>query len=317
MDAKLETPFALAGKKVWVAGHRGMVGSATVGRLESEDCEILVAGRDELDLRNQSAVEAWVRDRKPDVAIVAAATVGGILANSTYPADFLYDNLIIETNIIHASHLAEVEKLLFLGSACIYPRDASQPMAEEALLSGPLEPSNEWYAVAKIAGIKLCQAYRVQYGSDFISAQPNNLYGPGDNFDLKSSHVIPALMAKAHNAKLGGDPAMEIWGSGTPKREFLHVNDLADALVHLLKHFSGEVQINIGTGEEVTIRELAETINRAVGFEGELAFDATKPDGSPRKLLNVDRMKALDWHSSIDLKSGLASTYAWYLENAA
>ena len=317
MDAKLETPFALAGKKVWVAGHRGMVGSATVRRLESEDCEIVVAGRDELDLRNQSAVEAWVRDRKPDVAVVAAATVGGILANSTYPADFLYDNLIIETNIIHASHLAEVEKLLFLGSACIYPRDASQPMAEEALLSGPLEPSNEWYAVAKIAGIKLCQAYRVQYGSDFISAQPNNLYGPGDNFDLKSSHVIPALMAKAHNAKLKGDPAMEIWGSGTPKREFLHVNDLADALVHLLKHFSGEVQINIGTGEEVTIRELAETINQAVGFEGELAFDASKPDGSPRKLLNVDRMKALDWHSSIDLKSGLASTYAWYLENAA
>jgi len=247
--------------------------------------------------------------------VVAAATVGGIFANSTRPADFIYDNLAIETNIIHAAYLQNVQKLLFLGSACIYPREAAQPMREEALLTGPLEPTNEWYAIAKIAGIKLCQAYRRQHGCDFISAQPNNLYGPGDNFDLESSHVIPALMRKAHEAKLSATPSFEIWGSGRPRREFLHVDDLADALIYLLKHFSGDVPLNIGTGEEVTIAELARTIADVVGFKGDLTFDTSKPDGSPRKLLDDRRMKALGWRASIGLRDGLASSYRWFLDH--
>jgi GDP-L-fucose synthase len=314
-DDKLAQPFSLAGKRIWVAGHRGMVGSATVRRLARESCEILVADRAELELRDQASVLTWMERAKPDVVIVAAATVGGIYANSTRPADFLYDNLAIEANIIHAAYKLAVRKLLFLGSACIYPREAAQPMSEDALLTGPLEPTNEWYAIAKIAGIKLCQAYRKQHGCDFISAQPNNLYGPGDNFDLEGSHVIPALMVKAHEAKLSGAASFELWGSGKPLREFLHVDDLADALIHLLKHYSGPVPLNIGTGEEVSIADLAHTIAGVVGFTGALTFDTNKPDGSPRKLLDDRRMKALGWESSIGLKDGLASTYRWFLDH--
>ncbi|MBO22531.1 MAG: GDP-fucose synthetase [Rhodospirillaceae bacterium] len=310
-------PYSLAGKTVWVAGETGMVGSATVRRLDSEDCEILSATRKDFDLRDQAAVNTWMAKNKPEVVVVAAATVGGILANSIRPAEFLYDNLLIESNIIQAAHEAGTEKLLFLGSACIYPREAEQPMAEDALLTGPLEPTNEWYAVAKIAGIKLCEAYRKQYGADFISAQPNNLYGPGDNFDLHSSHVIPALMVKAHQAKKSGADSMEIWGTGSPMREFLHVDDLADALIHLLKTYSGLSHVNIGTGEEISIKDLAHTIARSVGFEGELEFDTSKPDGSPRKLLDASMMLELGWTSSITLEDGLKSSYQWYLENVA
>jgi len=316
-EGKLAEPFGLKGKKVWVAGASGMVGGATVRRLESEECNILTPGHKELDLINQANVNDWVAANKPDVVVIAAATVGGIMANSTRSAEFIYNNIAIETNIIQASHQNDVEKLLFLGSACIYPREATQPMAEEALLSGPLEPTNEWYAIAKIAGIKMCEAYRKQYGCDYISAQPNNLYGPGDNFDLESSHVIPAIMNKAHIAKSNGDKTLPIWGTGKVFREFLHVDDCADALVHLIKHYSGAIHINMGTGEEVTIGDLAQIIADVVGFEGELEFDTSKPDGSPRKLLDPSRMKALNWSSTINLKDGLASTYQWFLDNGA
>ncbi|MFP6712770.1 MAG: GDP-L-fucose synthase [Rhodospirillales bacterium] len=316
-EGKLAEPFGLKGKKVWVAGASGMVGGATVRRLESEECNILTPGHKELDLINQANVNDWVAANKPDVVVIAAATVGGIMANSTRPAEFIYNNIAIETNIIQASHQNDVEKLLFLGSACIYPREATQPMAEEALLSGPLEPTNEWYAIAKIAGIKMCEAYRKQYGCDYISAQPNNMYGPGDNFDFESSHVIPAIMNKAHIAKSNGDKTLPIWGTGKVFREFLHVDDCADALVHLIKHYSGAIHINMGTGEEVTIGDLAQIIADVVGFEGELEFDTSKPDGSPRKLLDPSRMKALNWSSTINLKDGLASTYQWFLDNGA
>lgn len=312
IDGKLATPFDLTGKKIWVAGATGMVGSATVRRLASENCTLLTPTRAEVDLINQASVQAWVAANTPDVVVLAAATVGGILANSTRPAEFIYNNIAIESNIIHAAYLNNVEKLLFLGSACIYPRDADQPMAEEALLTGALEPTNEWYAIAKIAGIKMCEAYRKQYGCDYISAQPNNLYGTGDNFDLESSHVIPALMHRAHLAKMNGDKSLSIWGSGKVYREFLHVDDCADALVHLLKNYSGDIHVNMGTGEEVTIAALAEIIADVVGFEGELEFDTSKPDGSPRKLLDNRRMHALDWKSSITLREGLASTYQWF-----
>lgn len=309
--------FSLEGKRVWVAGHTGMVGSATAARLRQEDCEVLTVSHSELDLRRQSDVEAWLQTAKPDVIVVAAATVGGIFANDTRPAEFLYDNLAIETNIIHAAHQLKVEKLLFLGSACIYPRDAAQPMSEEALLTGPLEPTNQWYAVAKIAGLKLCESYRVQYGCDFISAQPNNLYGPGDNFDLTGSHVIPALIAKAHQAEAAKIGTMEIWGSGEPRREFLYVTDLADALIYLLKYYSSALHLNIGTGEEVTIRGLAETVADVVGFSGELQFDRSKPDGAPRKLLDARRMLDLGWSAETDLRTGLGLTYDWYRSNFA
>ncbi|MGH7341901.1 MAG: GDP-L-fucose synthase family protein, partial [Candidatus Rokuibacteriota bacterium] len=254
------TEYTLKGKRVWVAGHRGMAGSATVRRLASEDCELLTASRDEVDLRRQEAVEAWMAKTRPQAVFVAAATVGGILANSTRPAEFLYDNLAIETNIIHAAWKVGVEKLLLLGSSCIYPRLAPQPMTEDALLTGPLEPTNEWYAVAKIAGIKLCQAYRRQYGCDFIAAMPTNLYGPGDNYDPQSSHVAAAMQVKVHRAKQTGAPSIEIWGSGTPRREFLYVDDLGDALVFLMKRYSAEPHINVGTGSDITVRELAELV---------------------------------------------------------
>jgi len=309
--------YPLKGKRIWIAGHRGMVGSALVRRLEAEDCEIITAGRDQVDLLRQQDVENWMAANRPDAIIIAAAKVGGIHANNSLPVDFLYNNLMIETNIIHAAHLNGVEKLMLLGSSCIYPKLAPQPMTEDALLTGPLEPTNEWYAVAKIAGIKLCQAHRKQYGSDYISAMPTNLYGPGDNFDLLSSHVAPALMVKAHNAKLAGEKNIEIWGTGTPKREFLHVDDLADGLVFLMQNYSEYEHINIGSGDEVTIRELADTIADVVGYDGGYVYNADKPDGTPRKLMDNTRILNLGWNAPTTLRDGMASTYAWYLENVA
>ena len=307
--------FPLAGRRIFVAGHRGMVGSAIVRRLAGEGCEILTLGRGQVDLRRQQPTEEWIAAERPDAVIVAAATVGGILANSSRPADFIYDNLAIETNLIHAAHEARVKKLLFLGSSCIYPKFAPQPMAEEALLTGALEPTNEWYAIAKITGIKLCQAYRKQHGDDFISAMPTNLYGPGDNFDLASGHVVPALIRKIEEARLAGAPQVEIWGSGTPRREFLYVDDLADACVFLLKRYSGHDHVNVGTGTDLTIRELAETIARVVGYRGGFTYDSTKPDGTPRKLLDVSRLSALGWRASTSLEAGLKQSYDWFSAN--
>lgn len=308
--------FSLSGKRVWVPGHRGMVGSALLRRLEREALgEILVAERETLDLRNGPAVHAWAQRNRPDVVFVPAAKVGGILANKEYPADFLYDNLMIATNVIEASFRAGVGKLLFLGSSCIYPRLAEQPIEEASLLTGPLEPTNEAYAIAKIAGVKLCQAYRRQHGVDFVSAMPTNLYGPGDNYDLETSHVIPALIAKADTAKRSGAPALTIWGSGRPRREFLHVDDCADALVTVMKRYSAPEPINIGCGEDITIGDLARAVVRAVGYRGELQYDRSKPDGTPRKLLNVDKLRALGWAPSIDLEPGLIDAYRWYLEH--
>ncbi|MCX7354078.1 MAG: GDP-L-fucose synthase [Alphaproteobacteria bacterium] len=312
-----ERPFALAGKRVWVAGHRGMVGSAVVRRLAREKCEILTVGRKEADLRRQDQAEAWLALAQPDAVFLGAATVGGILANDSRPAEFLYDNLAIETNVVQGAWKAGVKKLLFLGSSCIYPRLAPQPMKEEHLLTGPLEPTNQWYAIAKIAGLMMCQAYRRQYGADFISAMPTNLYGPGDTYDLRGSHVVPALILKAHVAKQSGAKSIEVWGSGSPRREFLHVDDLADALVHLMVNYSEEQTINVGTGQDVTIRELAEKVCRAVGFQGGLDFDASKPDGTPRKLLDVSRINALGWKAKTGLDQGLADAYAWYLAHVA
>jgi GDP-L-fucose synthase len=309
--------YPLAGKRVWVAGHRGMVGGALVRQLETENCTVLTVGRDALDLRDGRAVQAWMSANRPQAVILAAAKVGGIVANDSWPADFLFDNLAIENAIIHGAFETGVEKLLFLGSSCIYPKLAPQPIREDALLTGPLEPTNEWYAVAKIAGIKLCQAYRRQHGRDFISAMPTNLYGPGDNFDLTSSHVIPALMRKAHEAKMAGAATMTIWGSGTPRREFLHVDDCASALLFLLKTYSGESHVNVGSGTDVTIEELARLVMRVVGFEGELVRDSTKPDGTPRKLMSNEKLAAMGWTPSISLEEGLAKTYRWFLENKA
>jgi GDP-L-fucose synthase len=309
-------PYDLAGKTVWVAGHRGMVGSAVARRLASEPCTVVDTGEVRVDFRRQAEVEAWVGEARPDVVVLAAAKVGGILANDTYPAEFLYDNLVIETNIIEASRSTGVEKLILLGSSCIYPRLAPQPMSEDALLTGALEPTNQWYAVAKIAGIKLCQAYRRQYGCDFISCMPTNLYGPGDNFDLKTSHVIPALMRRIDEAKRTGAPTVEIWGTGEPRREFLHVDDLADAVVFLLESYSDEEHVNVGTGIDVTIAELARLIADVVGYTGEFAFDTSRPDGTPRKLLDVSRLTALGWRARTGLRDGLAETHAWFRRHA-
>ena len=305
--------FDLAGKRVWIAGHRGMVGQALVRRLAREPCEVLTVGRAELDLTAQAPVFAWMEAAKPDLVIVAAAKVGGINANETYPAQFLYENLIIEANIIDGARRAGVAKLVFLGSSCIYPKFAPQPMHEDALLTGPLEPTNEWYAIAKIAGIKLCEAYRRQYGLDFVSAMPTNLYGPGDNYDLANSHVVPALIRKAHEAKLAGAQSIEVWGSGTPLRELLHVDDLADAVIHIARVYSSDQHINVGSGEEVTIRALAELVARVVGFEGRIVWDAGKPDGTPRKLMDSGRLAALGWTARIGLEQGLRRTYAEFL----
>lgn len=310
-----QAAYPLAGKRVWVAGHRGLVGSAVTRRLQEEDCEILMAPRQQLDLRNPESVSIWLRETRPHAVIVAAAKVGGIHANDTRPAEFLYDNLMIEANIIEASKQYQVEKLLFLGSSCIYPRMAPQPIPETALLTGPLEPTNEWYAIAKIAGIKLCQAYRKQYGCDFISAMPTNLYGPGDNFDVMQGHVIPALMAKIHRAKETGAEAVEIWGTGKAMREFLYVDDAADGIVHLLKHYSGHDFVNLGTGSEISIRDLAGLMCRVMGYRGKLAFDSSKPDGTPRKVVDTTRLRELGWQAGTSLESGLDNTYQWYLNH--
>jgi len=301
--------YELAGKRIWVAGHRGMVGGAVVRRLEQELCETICAGREVVDLVDQKAVMAWMESERPDAIVLAAAKVGGIYANDIAPVDFLYDNLMIEANIIHAAHQCDVERLLFLGSSCIYPRLAPQPIPEDALLTGPLEPTNEWYAIAKIAGIKLCQAHRKQYGRDWISAMPTNLYGPGDNYDLQSSHVLPALLRKFHEAKERGDTQVVVWGSGTPQREFLHCDDLADALVFMLKNYSGYEHVNVGSGSDVSIRELAETIAEVVGYEAEMVFDKTKPDGTPRKLMDSSRLHDMGWNNVRSLKDGIASAY--------
>ena len=300
-----------------MAGHRGMAGSAIVRRLASEDCELLQVNRAEVDLRSQDRVERWIKDRRPNAVFVAAATVGGILANDTRPAEFLYDNLAIETNIIHAASMSGVERLMFLSSSCAYPKMAPQPMTEDVLLSGPLEPTNQWYAVAKIAGMMLCEAYRRQYGCDFFSVMPTNLYGPGDNYDPHSSHVAAAMQVKVHRAKMTRARSIEIWGSGAPKREFLYVDDFADALVFLMKHYSEAQHINLGTGEEITIRELAELVGRVAGWRGELQFDPTKPDGTLRKVMDVSRLHKLGWRAKTRLEDGFRKAYAWYVENVA
>ena len=307
--------FDLTGKRIFVAGHRGMVGGALVRRLADEPCEVLTATREQVDLTNQAEVGAWFEEEKPDAVILAAAKVGGIHANNSYPVDFLADNLMLQTNVITSSYAVDVEKLLFLGSSCIYPKFAPQPIAEEALLTGPLEPTNEAYAIAKIAGVKLCQAYRKQFGADFISAQPTNLYGPGDNYDLENSHVLPALLRKFHEAKEVLAPEVVVWGSGTPLREFLHVDDLADALVFLLKNYSDAVPLNVGSGVEVSIRELAETIAKVVGYDAKLTFDATKPDGTPRKLMDSSRLHALGWNNARGLTDGIGHAYQHWRAN--
>lgn len=294
-----------------------MVGAGIARRLAREKCEILTVQHRELDLRRQSDVEAWVDAHKPDVVVVAAATVGGIFANNNFPADFLYNNVAISINVIHAAHRAGVKKLAYLGSSCIYPRAAQQPMREDFLLTGAFEPTNQWYAIAKSAGIMQCQAYRRQYGDDFISIMPTNLYGPGDTFDPQGGHVIPALMLKAHQAKQSGAQAIELWGTGSPLREFMHVDDMAEAVVFLLRRYSGEPHVNVGTGREVSIREVAELIIKAVGFKGELTFDTTKPDGMPRKLLDSGVIHGMGWKARIGLEEGLRDAYEWFLTNKA
>lgn len=313
-----DAAYSFAGKRVYVAGHRGMVGSALVRRLASEGpSDIIKATSAEVDLRNQAAAEAFVLDTKPDAVFIPAAKVGGILANDSYPADFLHDNLMIAANVIHASYKAGVEKLLFLGSSCIYPKMAPQPLQEAALLTGPLEPTNEWYAIAKIAGIKLCQAYRRQHGADFISAMPSNLYGPGDNYDLSGSHVLPALIRKAHTAKLAGAETFEIWGTGSPRREFLHVDDCADGLVHLFKHYSGDEIVNVGSGTDLTIAELTQLVMDVVGFEGTITKDASKPDGTPRKIMDIGKIRAMGWEPKIPLREGIENAYQDFLSRYA
>jgi len=312
-SASVTEMSALAGKRVFVAGHRGMVGSAIVRRLAREDCEILTVTRDRLDLSDQAAVRSWFARERPDVVVLAAAKVGGIHANATAPADFLYDNLVIATNVIEAAHRADVPRLLNLGSSCIYPKFAPQPIEEDSLLTGPLEPTNEWYAIAKIAALKLAQAYRRQHGRDYISAMPTNLYGPGDNYDLNTSHVLPALLRKAHEAKQTEAASLTIWGSGTPMREFLHADDCADGCVFLLNTYSGDGHINLGSGSEISILGLAQLICDVVGYKGEIVTDASKPDGTPRKLMSDVRIAALGWRPQIDLRTGISMTYQHWI----
>jgi GDP-L-fucose synthase len=302
--------------RIYVAGHRGLVGSAIVRRLRQEGFEnILTATRDQLDLRDQAAVNYWFRANRPEYVFMVAGTVGGILANSTRPAEFIYDNLMMHATVVHASYLHGAKRLLYLGSSCIYPRHCPQPITEEALLTGLLEPTNEPYAIAKISGIKLCQAYRRQYGCDFISAMPTNLYGPNDNFDLQSSHVLPALLRKFHEAKVQGHGEVTVWGTGSPKREFLHVDDLADACLFLMRHYDEDSHVNVGTGEDLSIRELAETIRDVVAPGVRLTFDPTKPDGMPRKLLDVSRLHSLGWRHRIELREGIRQTYRWFQDH--
>ncbi len=307
--------YSLSGKRVFVAGHRGMVGGAIARRLAGESCEIITASRSELDLTRQADVEAWFRHVRPHAVFLAAAKVGGIRANDTYPVDFLAENLAIQGHVIAASHQVGVEKLLFLGSSCIYPRLAPQPIKEDALLTGPLEPTNEWYAIAKITGIKLVQAHRRQYGADYISAMPTNLYGEGDNFHPENSHVPAALLSRFHHAKLARAPEVVVWGTGKPLREFLFVDDLADACVHLMKHYSGDSHINVGTGTDLPIAEFAALVAKVVGYEGRLVFDTSKPDGTPRKVMDVSRLAALGWRAPTPLEDGLKKYYAWFLAN--
>jgi GDP-L-fucose synthase len=309
--------FELAGRRVWVAGHRGMAGSAIVRRLAQEHCQIVTAARNELDLLRQADVHAWMADSKIDVVFVAAATVGGIMANATRPAEFLYENLMIETNVIHAAWRTGVKKLLFLGSSCIYPRLAEQPMREEALLTGALEPTNEWYAIAKIAGIKLCAAFRRQYGCDFVSVMPTNLYGPGDRYDAEGGHVVASLIMKIHAAKVANSPIVELWGSGTPRREFLYSEDLADACVFVMKNYSGEMFLNVGTGRDMTILELAQSIAKVVDWNGSFSLNTSKPDGTPRKVMDVRRLSELGWSASTEFESGMKAAYNWYVANVA
>jgi GDP-L-fucose synthase len=309
--------FALAGARVYVSGHRGMVGSACVRRLQAAGADVVTADRARVDLRRQDQVEAFMAQAKPDAVVVAAARVGGILANDTYPAEFLYDNLMIEANLIEAAHRADVNRLLFLGSSCIYPKDAANPITEDALLTGPLEPTNQWYAIAKIAGIKLCQAYRRQYGRDYISAMPCNLYGPGDYFHPQRSHVIPALLQRFHDAAQNRLPSVTCWGSGTPRREFMHVDDVADACAFLLERHSGEGHLNIGTGTDITIAELAQAIARVTGFAGRIDWDRSKPDGTMLKRMDVSRLASLGWRARIGFDDGLAGTYRWFLDQPA
>ncbi len=305
-------------EKIFIAGHRGLAGSAITRRLESEGFSNLVTrDRAQLDLRNEAAVFDFFAQEKPAAVVLAAAKVGGIKANSDFPVEFLLDNLAVQNNVISAAHEHDVAKLLFLGSSCIYPKFAKQPISEDEFMNGKLEPTNDAYAIAKIAGIKLCQAYNSEYGNDFISAMPTNLYGPGDNFDLNSSHVLPALLRKTHEAKLSGARELVVWGSGKPRREFLHVDDMAAACVFLLQNYDSPEIINVGCGEDVTIRELAELICEIVGFEGELTFDSTKPDGTPRKLLDISKLNSLGWRPTISLPDGIARTYEWFLENYA
>lgn len=309
--------FRLEGKSVWVAGHKGMVGSALVRRLATEGCEVVVAGRDTLDLLRQAEVEAWLDETRPDAIFLAAAKVGGILANSDQPAEFLHHNLVIETNIIEGARRAGVAKMVVLGSSCIYPRLAPQPITEDSLLTGPLEPTNQWYAIAKIAGLKLAEAYRRQYGCDYIAAMPTNLYGPGDNFDLMTSHVLPAMLRKMHDAKIARAKEVVIWGTGSPLREFLHVDDCADALVLLMRHYSDARHINVGSGQETNILALAELVAEVVGFEGRIVRDLTKPDGTPRKLMDSSRLAALGWKPKVSLRDGIAATYEWFQSRRA
>ena len=302
--------------RIYVAGHAGLVGSAIVRRLQSAGFNnVLTATRRQLDLRDQGEVSHWFKSNRPDYVYLVAGTVGGIIANSTRPAEFIYDNMMIHGTVVHAAHQYSTRKLLYLGSSCIYPSEAMQPITEEQLLTGPLEPTNEWYAIAKIAGIKLCQAYRRQYGCDFISAMPTNLYGPHDNFDLTSGHVLPALMRKFHDARLAGEKSVEIWGTGSPMREFLHVDDLADACVFLMENYSDDSHINVGSGVDLTIRALAEKVRDIVYPEAALHFDTSKPDGAPRKVLDVTKLRELGWTSKIELGAGIQSTYQWFLEN--
>ena len=310
-------PYTLRNKRIWVAGHRGLVGSALVRRLQSEGCEVVVAPRESVDLRHPDQVERWMREAKPQAVFLAAARVGGIYANDTRPAEFIYDNLMIQSNIVEASRRVGVEKLMLLGSSCIYPRLAPQPIPESALLTGALEPTNQWYAVAKIAGIKLGQAYRKQYGCDFISVMPTNLYGPGDNFDLLQSHVVPALLVKAHQAKLAQAPAMEVWGTGAVRREFRFVDDAADGMVYFMQHYSDEGIVNLGCGSDVPIRDLVELICKVVGYKGGIRFDTSRPDGTPRKMIDTSFAASLGWRARTSLQAGLEETYRWYIDNVA
>jgi len=309
--------FELAGRRVWVAGHRGMAGAAIVRRLARENCDLVTVTRSELDLLRQDDVLQWVAKQKIDAVFLAAATVGGIMANMTQPAKFLFENLLIEANVIEAARINGVKKLLFLGSSCIYPRMAEQPLKEEALLTGTLEPTNEWYAIAKIAGIKLCEAYRRQYGCDFVSVMPTNLYGPGDRYDAKDGHVVAALIMKIHAAKMMNKPTVELWGSGNPRREFLFSEDMADACVFVMKNYSSEMFLNVGTGRDMTILELAESIARIVAWNGTFTFDRSKPDGMPRKVMDVSRLRALGWNATTDFEIGMKEAYQWYVDNVA